>query len=173
MFAFSTAPLAYSRECPCSLLGQSRYPDVAGYPELPAYLVLRRRVANSRRRSRESRAPKKGERAVSQAAAGGGRAEVERRLVKRTLEDEDFRAEAACGPQGNRGAGAREAAARGRSGKGGRGERRHHLPGASQRLSARRRRRDLRRGARGGGRRRLSYVPINYRRPGWRVSTTA
>ena len=39
MFAFSTAPLAYSRVCPCSLLGQSRYPDVAGYPELPAYLA--------------------------------------------------------------------------------------------------------------------------------------
>ena len=37
------------------------------------------------------KAATKGERAMTEAAGGGGRAEVERRLVQRSLEDEDFR----------------------------------------------------------------------------------
>ena len=37
---------------------------------------------------------------MSQAAAGGGRAEVERRLVQRSLQDEDFRQRLLADPKG-------------------------------------------------------------------------
>jgi hypothetical protein len=50
----------------------------------------------------EDRAPKKGERAVSEAAAGGGgRAEAERTLVQRSLQDEDFRQRLLDDPKGS------------------------------------------------------------------------
>jgi hypothetical protein len=50
----------------------------------------------------EDRAPKKGERAVSEAAAGGGgRAEAERPLVQRSLQDEDFRQRLLDDPKGS------------------------------------------------------------------------
>jgi hypothetical protein len=50
----------------------------------------------------EDRAPKKGERAMSEAAAGGGgRAEMERRLIQRSLEDEDFRQRLLDNPKGS------------------------------------------------------------------------
>jgi hypothetical protein len=50
----------------------------------------------------EDRAPKKGERAVSEAAAGGGgRAEMERRLIQRSLEDEEFRQRLLDEPKGS------------------------------------------------------------------------
>jgi hypothetical protein len=49
----------------------------------------------------EDRAPKKGERAMSEAAAGGGgRAEIERRLIQRSLEDEEFRQRLLDDPKG-------------------------------------------------------------------------
>ena len=71
---------------------------------------------------------------MSQASAGGGkRAEIERTLVQRSLEDEEFRQ--SC----SRTQGRSSSRSWGRNclralGKGGRGECTEHLPGASQRL---------------------------------------
>ena len=49
------------------------------------------------------RTPTKGERAMSEAAAGGGargaRAELERRLIQRSLQDEDFRQQLLADPK--------------------------------------------------------------------------
>ena len=49
---------------------------------------------------RAVRAETKGERTMTEAAAGGGRAEIERRLVERSLEDESFRQELLADPKG-------------------------------------------------------------------------
>jgi hypothetical protein len=42
----------------------------------------------------------KGERAMSQAAGGGSRAEIERALVQRSIEEEDFRQRLLADPKG-------------------------------------------------------------------------
>jgi hypothetical protein len=42
----------------------------------------------------------KGERAMSQASAGGGRAEIERRLLQKSLEDDSFRQKLLADPKG-------------------------------------------------------------------------
>ena len=66
---------------------------------------------------------------------GTGRAEMERRLVERSLQDEVVPPEAAGGPQGGRRRGTRNAASRRCAGTGGRGEGRETiylvLPSAS------------------------------------------
>ena len=43
---------------------------------------------------------KKGERTMTEAGAGGGRAEVERRLIERSLEDDAFRQRLLADPKG-------------------------------------------------------------------------
>jgi hypothetical protein len=70
---------------------------------------------------------------MTEAAAGGGRAEMERRLVQRSLEDDSFRQRLLEDPKGT----VEQELGRGRSGKGGRGDGGDHLPGASQRVCAR------------------------------------
>ena len=85
---------------------------------------------------------------MTEATGGGGRAEMERRLIERSLEDEDFRQRLLDDPKAAVEQELGKRLPEGVRGKGGGGERRDHLPGASQRLAGRRRRRALRRGAR-------------------------
>ena len=48
---------------------------------------------------------------MTEAAGGGGRAEIERRLVQKSLEDQEFRQRLLDDPKADRGAGAGDSAA--------------------------------------------------------------
>jgi hypothetical protein len=78
------------------------------------------------------------ERGRERMSEGSGRAEMERRLIEKSLEDESFRQRLIEDPKGGRGAGARDAAARRGAGGGRGGDPGHHLPGASQHPDGRR-----------------------------------
>jgi hypothetical protein len=88
---------------------------------------------------------------MTEAGGGGSRVEVER-MIRRSLEDDSFRQRLLDDPRGTLeqelGRRLPEGVEVSAGGDGG-----HHLPGASQHICGRRRRRDLRRGARCGGRR--------------------
>ena len=69
---------------------------------------------------------------MSEASGGGGRAEMERWIVQKSIEDDAFRQRLLEDPKETLEGGARDAAARRGAGGGRGGDGRHHLPGASQ-----------------------------------------
>jgi hypothetical protein len=70
-------------------------------------------------------------------ASGGVRAEMERRLIERSLQDEDFRRRLLEDPKATVEQELGRAVARRGAYRGRRGDRRHHLPRASQQVACR------------------------------------